>query len=48
MVEAILDKQVIKVNGRSQTRYLVKWLGYPLEEATWEPAYNLMARDVKK
>jgi hypothetical protein len=21
--------------------YLVKWSGYPIEEATWEPASNL-------
>jgi hypothetical protein len=23
------------------THYLVKWVGYPLEEATWEPLTNL-------
>ena len=36
-VEAILD--VKKVGHR--VRYLVKWLGYPIEENTWEPHCNL-------
>ena len=36
-VEDILGKE--KINGR--LRYLVKWKGYPLQDATWEPAKNL-------
>src|ERR1700719_37791 len=36
-VEAILD---VKKVGRG-VRYLVKWLGYPAEENTWEPRWNL-------
>ena len=36
-VEAILDKKLI----RHKPFYLVKWLGYPLHEATWEPVANL-------
>ncbi|CAG8638636.1 1222_t:CDS:1, partial [Paraglomus occultum] len=36
-VEAILDKRVI----RKKTQYLVKWVGYPLHDATWEPVRNL-------
>ena len=32
-VETILDKKTI----RKKPFYLVKWLGYPLHEATWEP-----------
>jgi len=36
-VERILAKRTY----RRQVQYLVKWLGYPLHEATWEPAANL-------
>ncbi|KAE8206384.1 hypothetical protein CF327_g7566 [Tilletia walkeri] len=36
-VERILSKRTY----RRQVQYLVKWLGYPLHEATWEPAVNL-------
>jgi len=36
-VEAILDKRML----RNKPQYLVKWLGYPLYDATWEPIGNL-------
>ena len=36
-VEVILD---VKKVGQG-VRYLVKWLGYPMEENTWEPCQNL-------
>ena len=36
-VEAILDKRIIRKN----IQYLVKWTGYPLHDATWEPVQNL-------
>jgi hypothetical protein len=36
-VEAVLNK---RTRGR-RTSYLVKWKGYPLEEASWEPADHL-------
>ena len=36
-VEKILDKKTIG----SKVHYLVKWKGYPLSEATWEPLENL-------
>jgi hypothetical protein len=36
-VESILDKRTLK----GKTQYLVKWLGYPLHDATWEPLSNL-------
>ena len=36
-VEKILDKRII----RKKPQYLVKWLGYPLYDATWEPVENL-------
>ena len=26
---------------RNKTEYLVKWVGYPMSECTWEPESNL-------
>ena len=37
IVSKILDK---RRNGNS-TEYLLKWKGYPIEEATWEPVSTL-------
>ena len=37
-VEGILDHKDTKARGRE---YKVKWLGWPWEAATWEPAENL-------
>ena len=36
-VEAILNVKKV----RHGVKYLVKWLGYPAEENTWEPCWNL-------
>ena len=36
--EKILDTR--KVHGEIQ--YLVKWVNYPVNEATWEPAGNIL------
>ena len=36
-VERILDKR----RRRNRDEWLVKWVGYPTEEATWEPVSNL-------
>lgn len=36
-VETILDKRIL----RGKTQYLVKWAGYPLHDATWEPVNHL-------
>ncbi len=36
-VETILDKRTL----RNRPQYLVKWKGYPLHDATWEPLGNL-------
>jgi hypothetical protein len=36
-VEAILDKKLV----RKKPYYLVKWKGYPLHDATWEPVEYL-------
>jgi hypothetical protein len=32
-----LDKKTLK----GKTQYLIKWIGYPLHDATWEPANHL-------
>ena len=40
-VEKLLDKRVIRRGRGSTTQYLVKWVGYPEYEATWEPTSNL-------
>ena len=36
-VESILDKKML----RNKPYYLIKWKGYPLHDATWEPVTNL-------
>ena len=36
-VEQILDKRLF----HNKIQYLVKWIGYPLHDATWEPVENL-------
>ncbi len=43
-VEKILDKR--KHYGKIQ--YLIKWKGYPLSEASWEPESNLNCPDLLK
>ena len=37
-VEYILDSRIGKGN---RTEYLLKWMGYPDSESTWEPENNL-------
>jgi len=37
VVEKILETR----EWRRKTQYLVKWKGYPRNEATWEPASNV-------
>lgn len=37
IVESILNKRV----KNNQIEYLIKWEGYSIEEATWEPVRNL-------
>ena len=40
-VESILDSRQITRFKQRLTLYLVKWKGFPLSEATWEPAEHL-------
>src|SRR6185369_5885441 len=42
-VETILDKKIVK----NKKQYLVKWLGYPLHDATWEPVEHLVNANEK-
>ena len=40
-VETILDKKVTKHGRGYSIKYLIKWKGYPLTDATWEPLSSL-------
>jgi hypothetical protein len=40
-VEKVLEMRV--KDGRDE--FLVKWIGYPLNEATWEPFENLSGQE---
>ena len=35
----------MRVNKRGKEEFLVKWVGYPLSEATWEPFENLSGEE---
>ena len=41
-VEEIVAKRNIKVGRNTYTQYLVKWLGYPMTEATWKSSEELV------
>ena len=45
--EDFFVEKVIKmrVNKRGKDEFLVKWVGYPLSEATWEPFENLSGEE---
>ena len=45
--ENFFVEKVIKmrVNKRGKEEFLVKWVGYPLNEATWEPFENLSGEE---
>ena len=40
-VEQILDYRERKVGRGTRKEYLVKWIGYPLEDSEWLPVRNL-------
>lgn len=42
-VEAIVNDRILK--GRKQ--YLIKWLGYPSDQNTWEYEENIFCEDIK-
>ncbi len=43
-------EKVIKmhVNKEGRGEFLVKWVGYPLNEATWEPFENLSGEEARE
>ena len=45
--EKFIVEKVIKmrVNKKGKEEFLVKWIGYPLSEATWEPFENLAGEE---
>ena len=41
-VEKVIKMQV---NKKGREEFLVKWVGYPLSQATWEPFENLSGEE---
>lgn len=39
-VEEVLRWRKRKIGNKMTCEYLILWIGYPLEEATWEPKAN--------
>jgi hypothetical protein len=48
LVERILDRRVVGAGRSRRFEYLVQWQGYPIYEATWEPASNLLGADAQR
>ena len=48
LAETLLDRRTVPDGRRTRVEYLVKWQGYPLCDATWEPASNLLGSDLKE
>ncbi len=44
-VEKVINMQVSK---KGKEEFLVKWAGYPLSQATWEPFENLSREEACK
>lgn len=47
LAERILDKRIINRGCISRAEYLIQWQGYPIYDATWEPATNLLGSDIQ-
>uniref|UniRef100_A0A914E0B7 Chromo domain-containing protein n=1 Tax=Acrobeloides nanus TaxID=290746 RepID=A0A914E0B7_9BILA len=47
-VEDIFDKRVTIENGKKRSEYLIKWMFYPTEASTWEPASNIINKQLIK
>jgi hypothetical protein len=48
LAERILDKRLVRRGRQRRPEYLIQWHGYPIYEATWEPASNLLGQDITK
>ena len=48
--ENFFVEKVIKmrVNKKGKEEFLVKWVGYPLSQATWEPFENLSGEEARE
>jgi hypothetical protein len=48
--EKFFVEKVIKlrVSKKGKEEFLVKWAGYPLSQATWEPFENLSREEARK
>ena len=47
--EFYLEKVIkMHVNKKGREEFLVKWVGYPLSEATWEPFENLSGEEARE
>ncbi|CAJ0585676.1 unnamed protein product, partial [Mesorhabditis spiculigera] len=44
VVEKVIDMRTV----RGKVEYLLKWQGYPMEEATWEPEANVACDELIK
>ena len=45
-VEAILDDRQVRRAKVTTTEYLIKWVGYPMEDCTWEPKKNILDQNM--
>uniref|UniRef100_A0A914C330 Chromo domain-containing protein n=1 Tax=Acrobeloides nanus TaxID=290746 RepID=A0A914C330_9BILA len=45
-INDILDKRVTKVNGEEKEEYLIKWMFYSDEANSWEPAFNILNKQL--
>ncbi|KAM1539599.1 hypothetical protein COP2_004470 [Malus domestica] len=42
--EMVLDRGIFKKKNRAVTKWLIKWVGIPTNDATWEEADEILAR----
>lgn len=42
--DVILERQMVKRQGKAVTKVLVKWVNEPVEEATWEFLFDLQKK----
>jgi len=40
-VEKVIAQYIIKEEGIATPQFKVKWLGYPIEQSTWETSANI-------
>ena len=45
-VEKLLKTRTVKRGRKTMREFLVKWAGFPLHEATWEPERNIQGKQL--